>query len=42
MTEPVRDFGLHETCDICGQDVTPADAYNTELTAQGATCPTAR
>ncbi len=41
MTEPVRDFGLRPTCDICGQDVSPEEAYNTELTAQGPTCPTA-
>lgn len=37
---PVSDFGLLPTCDVCGQTVTPADSYNTELTAQGATCPT--
>ncbi len=41
MTEPVRDFGLLPACDICGKDVAPGDAHNTELTAQGATCPTA-
>ena len=41
MTQPVRDFGLLPTCDVCGQNVAPADAYNMELTAQGATCPTA-
>lgn len=28
-------------CDVCGQVVTPEDCYQTELTASGATCPTA-
>ena len=41
MTQPVGDFGLRPTCDVCGKDVSPAEAYNMELTAQGATCPTA-
>jgi hypothetical protein len=35
------DFGLHVTCDVCGQVVTPENAVNIELTAGGATCPTA-
>lgn len=38
---PLSDFGILPTCDVCGQVVTPQDSYSTELTAQGATCPTA-
>jgi hypothetical protein len=34
-------FGLNPACDVCGQPVTPEDCYTTELTAGGATCPTA-
>lgn len=35
------DFRLQPICDMCGLTLTPEDTYNTELTAQGATCPTA-
>ena len=35
------DFGMLPTCDVCGQVVTPEDCYQIELTASGATCPTA-
>ena len=35
------DLGLQVACDVCGQPVTAEDMYNAELTAQGATCPTA-
>lgn len=41
QTEQARNFGFLTTCDICGQNVSPEDSYSTELTAQGATCPTA-
>ncbi|MGH9277488.1 MAG: hypothetical protein ACRD12_05205 [Acidimicrobiales bacterium] len=33
--------GMLPICDVCGQVVTPEDCYETELTASGATCPTA-
>ncbi len=35
------DLGLLPTCDVCGQVVTPEDSIDVELTAGGATCPTA-
>lgn len=33
-------FGFQAVCDMCFQPVTEDDCYQTELTAQGATCPT--
>lgn len=33
-------FGLHNTCDVCAQPVSEDELFQTELTAQGATCPT--
>ncbi len=33
-------FGATVTCDVCAQPVTEDDCFTTELTAQGATCPT--
>lgn len=36
-----KSTGMLPICDVCGQVVTPEDCYQTELTASGATCPTA-
>jgi hypothetical protein len=33
-------LGFGAVCDMCFQPVTEDDCYQTELTAQGATCPT--
>ena len=33
-------FGLHNMCDVCAQPVSEDELFQTELTAQGATCPT--
>jgi hypothetical protein len=40
VTRSGAGLGLNPTCDACGQEVTPDDCFQTELTAQGATCPT--
>jgi hypothetical protein len=33
-------FGIQALCDMCFQPVSEEDCFQTELTAQGATCPT--
>ncbi len=33
-------FGFQAVCDMCARPVSEDDCYTTELTAQGATCPT--
>ena len=33
-------FNTHTMCDVCAQPVSKDDCIQTELTAQGATCPT--
>ena len=32
-------FNTHTLCDVCAQPVSEDDCFQTELTAQGATCP---
>ena len=36
----VQGFGFQTICDMCALPVSEDDCYTTELTAQGATCPT--
>jgi hypothetical protein len=33
-------FGLHNMCDMCALPISEEELFQTELTAQGATCPT--